>query len=68
MSETPPTLQCHILTTGYCLAWEHHILQGGRHRRVACHSLAALLCHPEQGCKIRAALATQPLKCDGRTP
>ena len=49
MSGTPPTLQCHILDTGYCLAWEHHILQGGRHRRVACHSLAALLCHPEQG-------------------
>ena len=49
MSRTSPTLQCHILDTGYCLAWEHHILQGGRHRRVACHSLAALLCHPEQG-------------------
>lgn len=27
MSRTSPTLQCHILDTGYCLAWEHHILQ-----------------------------------------
>jgi glyoxylase-like metal-dependent hydrolase (beta-lactamase superfamily II) len=49
MNENVPILQCHILDTGYCLAWEHHILQGGRHRRLACHSLAILLRHPAFG-------------------
>lgn len=46
---TPPKLQCHILDTGYCLAWEHHMIQGGRRRQIACHSLVALLCHPTHG-------------------
>lgn len=49
MSLDAPVLQCHILDTGYCLAWEHHILQGGARRRVACHSLVALLHHPDHG-------------------
>ena len=44
-----PTLQCHILDTGYCLAWEDHLIQGGAHRRVACHSVAARLRHPVHG-------------------
>lgn len=42
-------MQCHILDTGYCLAWEDHLIQGGKHRLVACHSIAALLCHPRHG-------------------
>jgi glyoxylase-like metal-dependent hydrolase (beta-lactamase superfamily II) len=49
MSQVPPSLQCHILDTGYCLAWEHHVIQGGQHRQITCHSLAVLLCHPQQG-------------------
>jgi glyoxylase-like metal-dependent hydrolase (beta-lactamase superfamily II) len=49
MKSNIPQLQCHILDTGYCLAWEHHILRGGQHRRVACHSLVALLHHPQHG-------------------
>jgi len=49
MSQLPPTLQCHILDTGYCLVWEHHLIQGGQRRQIACHSLAALLCHPRHG-------------------
>ncbi|HET8841566.1 MAG TPA: MBL fold metallo-hydrolase [Ktedonobacteraceae bacterium] len=49
MSLGTPVVQCHILDTGYCLAWEHHILQGGARRRIACHSLVALLQHPEHG-------------------
>ncbi len=49
MSSAPVYLQCHILNTGYCLAWEHHLMQGGQHRKIACHSLAALLYHPQQG-------------------
>jgi len=49
MNPLPPTVQCHILDTGYCLAWEHHLIQGGQRRQVACHSVAALLCHPRHG-------------------
>ena len=44
-----PQLECHILDTGFCLAWEHHVIQGGRRRRIACHSIVALLGHPEHG-------------------
>ncbi|GAC1673080.1 MAG: MBL fold metallo-hydrolase [Ktedonobacteraceae bacterium] len=44
-----PILQCHILDTGYCLAWEDHLIQGGRHERLQCHSLVALLQHPQHG-------------------
>lgn len=44
-----PTLECHLLDTGYCLAWEHHVIQGGRRRRIACHSIVALLRHPRAG-------------------
>ena len=44
-----PTLECHILDTGYCLARENHILRGGSQRMIACHSLVALLGHPQYG-------------------
>ncbi|HEV2579522.1 MAG TPA: MBL fold metallo-hydrolase, partial [Ktedonobacteraceae bacterium] len=44
-----PMLECHLLDTGYCLAWEHHVMRGGRRVRIACHSLVALLRHPEHG-------------------
>ncbi|HZU68314.1 MAG TPA: MBL fold metallo-hydrolase [Ktedonobacteraceae bacterium] len=49
MSSTPVHLQCHILDTGYCIAWEHHVMQGGQRKKIACHSLVALLHHPQQG-------------------
>ena len=45
----PLTLQCDILDTGYCLAWEHHLIAGGKRRKVACHSLVALLRHSHHG-------------------
>jgi len=45
----PPELTCHILDTGHCLAHEHVLIQGGARKPVACHSLAALLGHPEHG-------------------
>jgi glyoxylase-like metal-dependent hydrolase (beta-lactamase superfamily II) len=48
MSTTPVTT-CYILDTGHCLASEHHMIQGGKRRAVACHSLAALLKHPQHG-------------------
>lgn len=44
-----PLLACYLLDTGYCLAWEHHMIQQGEHRQVACHSIVALLRHPEHG-------------------
>src|SRR6266699_854980 len=39
----------YMLDTGYCTAWEHHVMQGGEHKRIACHSLVALLGHPLYG-------------------
>jgi glyoxylase-like metal-dependent hydrolase (beta-lactamase superfamily II) len=49
MTTDPPALTCHLLDTGHCLASEHHLLRGGRRRRVEIHSLVALLGHPTQG-------------------
>ena len=44
-----PSLTCYILDTGHCLAHEHHLIQGGERRAVDCHSIVALLQHPEHG-------------------
>ncbi len=49
MSLTPPALECCVIDTGYCLASESHLIQGGARRRVECHSLVALFKHPQQG-------------------
>jgi glyoxylase-like metal-dependent hydrolase (beta-lactamase superfamily II) len=46
---TVPELACHILDTGHCLAHEHILIQGGAHKEVACHSIVALLGHPQHG-------------------
>lgn len=45
----PPTLDCHVLDTGYCLASERHLIRGGHRRTVACHAIVALLGHPRHG-------------------
>jgi len=44
-----PSLTCHILDTGHCLAHEHHMIQGGARESVECHSIVALLLHPAHG-------------------
>jgi glyoxylase-like metal-dependent hydrolase (beta-lactamase superfamily II) len=44
-----PLITCHILDTGHCLAHEHILIQGGARKEVACHSIVALLGHPEHG-------------------
>lgn len=44
-----PVLECYILDTGHCLAHEHILIQGGERRQVECHSIVALLGHPERG-------------------
>jgi glyoxylase-like metal-dependent hydrolase (beta-lactamase superfamily II) len=44
-----PELACHILDTGHCLAHEHILIQGGARKEVACHSIVALLGHPQHG-------------------
>lgn len=46
---TVPELACHILDTGHCLAHEHILIQGGTRKEVACHSIVALLGHPQHG-------------------
>jgi glyoxylase-like metal-dependent hydrolase (beta-lactamase superfamily II) len=43
------TLEYHVLDTGYCLAHESMMMQGGRRTTVACHSLVGLLRHPTEG-------------------
>ena len=45
----PPVLECHMFGTGHCLASENHLIRGGRHVTVECHSLVALLRHPTHG-------------------
>jgi glyoxylase-like metal-dependent hydrolase (beta-lactamase superfamily II) len=40
---------CHILDTGHCLAHESLLIRGGGRQQVACHSLVALIWHPQQG-------------------
>lgn len=49
MSSTLPTIRCHVLDTGYCLASEHLLLRGGSHQPIECHALVALLEHPHHG-------------------
>jgi glyoxylase-like metal-dependent hydrolase (beta-lactamase superfamily II) len=49
MPDSTPQLVCHVLDTGYCDAHEHHLLRGAAHRSLACHSIAALLRHPQHG-------------------
>lgn len=40
---------CHIVDTGYCVAHTHHIIQGGSREVLVCHSLVALIHHPQRG-------------------
>ncbi len=63
----PLIIQCHILDTGYCLASEHHLIEGGQRKQIACHSIVALFRHPTHGClmwdagyAMRMITATQP--------
>ncbi len=41
--------ECRVLDTGYCIAHEHHMIQGGRRVRIHCHSIVAFLRHPKHG-------------------
>lgn len=49
MIERVPRLRCHVLDTGYCLASEHHLMRCAGRRTVRCHSIVALLEHPQHG-------------------
>lgn len=49
MPDSQTALRCRFLDTGFCLAHEHVLIEGGAHRQVACHSLVALLEHPQHG-------------------
>ena len=50
------TLTCRVLDTGHCLESEHHLIRGGRHVRIACHSIVALLHHPSHGWTLWGAI------------
>jgi glyoxylase-like metal-dependent hydrolase (beta-lactamase superfamily II) len=43
------TVKCHVFSTGYCLASEHQVLQGGKRVPLYCHALVALIQHPAEG-------------------
>lgn len=49
MPDQSPTVECHVLDTGYCLAHENMVLRGGERKSIQCHSIVALLRHPRQG-------------------
>ena len=49
MTAETPRLHYHVLDTGHCMAYEHHMIQGGRRQKVRCHSIVALLKHPLHG-------------------
>ncbi len=64
-----PVVACHLLDTGYCLAAEHHLIRGGRHQTVHCHSLVALLHHPDHGWLLwDAGYAPRMLDATARLP
>ena len=52
-SETPLVagqfVRCRVFSTGYCVASEHHVIQGGRQVKMHCQALVALLEHPTHG-------------------
>ncbi len=45
----PPLVRCHVLDTGYCDALESLVIRGGAWRRVALHSIVAMIEHPDHG-------------------
>lgn len=49
MPDHTPIVACHVLDTGYCLAHENLVLRGGERKSIRCHSIVALLRHPQQG-------------------
>lgn len=46
---TTPQIELYIMDTGFCIATENHMIQGGSHRKIECHSLVALIKHPAHG-------------------
>lgn len=48
-ADLPPAVECHLFSTGYCLAQEAFLIRGGRWQTIHCHALVALLRHPEHG-------------------
>lgn len=43
------TVQLFLGHAGYCLAKEHHAIQGGRRKNIKFHALWGLIHHPEKG-------------------
>jgi glyoxylase-like metal-dependent hydrolase (beta-lactamase superfamily II) len=69
MGAAEPTVECRLLDTGYCLARESHLIRGGRNLLIQCHSLVALLRHPEHGWLLwDAGYAPRMLEATARMP
>jgi glyoxylase-like metal-dependent hydrolase (beta-lactamase superfamily II) len=49
MRNETPRLRCEVLDTGYCVIPESLLIRGGTSRKVACHSIVALIQHPQHG-------------------
>ncbi len=42
-------IELHLLDTGHCRSWEHHVIAGGRRRLIDVPCIVALMRHPQQG-------------------
>jgi glyoxylase-like metal-dependent hydrolase (beta-lactamase superfamily II) len=64
-----PVVECRVLDTGYCLATENFMMRGGSLRPVHCHSVVALLRHPEHGWLLfDTGYAPRILEATGKMP
>lgn len=63
------TLECRVLDTGSCLAFEALVVRGGAWRVVECPSLVALIRHPREGWILwDAGYAPRLVECTRRFP
>lgn len=42
-------IELHLLDTGHCRSWEHHLIKGGRRRLIDVPCIVALMRHPQRG-------------------
>ncbi len=42
-------IELHLLDTGYCRSWEHHLITGGRRRLIDVPCIVAVMRHPQHG-------------------
>jgi len=42
-------IQLHMINTGHCRSWEHHLITGGQRRLIDVPCMVALMHHPQHG-------------------